>query len=47
MLSAQERPWSDIADAQFDLGHRYPEMLEDTSSTGAAHISLNRLIEER
>ena len=47
MLSAQERSWSGNAEAQFDLGHRYPEMLEDTFSTGAAHISLSRLIGER
>ena len=37
-VSGQQRPWSECADAQADLGLHCPHMPEDTFSLGAAHI---------
>ena len=39
--SGQRRSRSDCADAQYDLGLRYPHMLKDTFSHGAAHDIFN------
>ena len=38
-VSGQQRPRSDCADAQSDLGLRCPHMLEDSFLHGAAHIT--------
>ena len=40
-VSGQQRPKSDFADAQSDLGLRCLHMPEDTLSKGAAHIKLD------
>ena len=37
-VSGQQRPWSDCADAQADLGLGCPHMIEDTFSHSAANM---------
>ena len=47
-VSGQRRPWSDCADAQADLGLRWPHMPEDMFSHGAAHMrTVNIKINQR
>ena len=38
-VSGQRRPCSDCADAQADLGLRWPHMPKDAFSHGAAHFT--------